>query len=107
VESLSTNVDNVTSSDTPTQEKRVNLAVTIFPNRVELSADEKTQTVSIRNGEVDTVYLTRILEYWRQLYPDRKDVVLNTENQVPYRHMIQVFDTLVGNGWPDVGVNTQ
>jgi biopolymer transport protein TolR len=108
VEALSTNVDNVTSSDSQQDQKeKVNLSATIFKDRVEFSADSKVQTAFIRDGIIDKEAAARILTYWRQLYPDRKDIILNTENAVAYKHLVGVFDILVGNGWPDVGVNTQ
>lgn len=114
VEALSTNVDSVTSSDnsnpsTP-PEKKVQLVVTILQNEIQMSEDEKSNKIPVQLDDKGLLNMDRVkevLQNWRTKYPDRKDVVLNTENQVPYKHMITTFDTLVGEGWPDVGVNTQ
>ena len=113
VEALSTNVDNVSSSDSPPppdQPKKVQLAVTILKNEIQMNEDEKATKLPLEldeKGNIRPDRLKQVLADWRQKYPDRKDVILNTENQIPYKYMITTFDTLVGEGWPDVGVNTQ
>lgn len=106
---LSTDTSSTTSSDSPANdEEKVNLYVTILSNRIEMSEDEKASNVPHINGsEIDKEKMIQILNQWKQKYPDRSDVVLNTENTVTYNQLITVFDTLVGNEWPDVGVNTQ
>lgn len=114
VEALSTNVENVTSSDSPAnpdnQQKKVQLVVTLLRNEVQMAEDDKSRKFPVQLDEKGALVLEQmksILADWRQKYPDRKDIVLNTENEVPYKHMITAFDTMVGEGWPDVGVNTQ
>lgn len=109
IEALSTNVDSVTSSDTPAppDPNKVNLTVTILQDRIEMAENETAYKFPIEKGELPVEKMKRALEVWREKYPDRKDIVLNTENEIPYKYMITTFDTLVGNGWPDVGVNTQ
>ncbi len=109
IEALSTNVDSVTSSDSPAppDQNKVNLTVTIMQDRIEMAENETAYKFAITNGQLPLDKVIRGLEVWREKYPERKDIVLNTENEVPYKYMIATFDTLVGNGWPDVGVNTQ
>lgn len=108
---LSTDTAAVTSSDEPppvSSAKKVMLSVTVLPDRIELAEDERgTNIPHLSTAEVNKDRLIEILQDWKNKYPDRSDVVLNTENSVPYQHLIAVFDTLVGNGWPDVGVSTQ
>lgn len=121
VDALSTNVDNVTSSDSvaanenPNQRKE-SLTVTILTDRVEMSESvtqgakvltEKSYKFNNVGAEIDSAKLDRVLEIWRQKYPEKKDVILNTDNKVVYNKLITVFDKLVGAGYPDVGVNTQ
>ena len=75
-----------------------------------MSEDESSTKLPIELDPTGNLKMDRVkqtLASWRGKYPDRKDVILNTENQIPYKHMIVTFDTLVGEGWPDVGVNTQ
>ncbi len=112
---LSSNIDNVTSSDSPSpenNEKKVSLVVTLMDRYIEMAEDTRKVRVDyVQNDEgkeiVNRPQLTQVLEGWRDRHPKRKDVILNTENSVPYKHMITTFDTLVGEGWHDVGVNTQ
>lgn len=105
---LSTDTSATTASESPLNGNRANLNVTILSDRVEMSENEKAIDVSHINGkEIDKMRMVQVLSQWKQKYPTRSDVVLNTENTVTYDQLIVVFDTLVGNEWPDVGVNTQ
>ena len=109
IEALSTNVESVTSSDSPAppDPNRVQLTVTILRDRIEMAENETAYKFPIQSGQLPIDKIIRGLEVWHEKYPDRKDVILNSENEVPYKYLIATFDTLVGNGWPDVGVNTQ
>lgn len=121
LESLSTNVDSITSSDAAAANENPNarketLTVTILKDRVEMGENvtQAGRILTERNykfsnlGEIiDQEKMQRVLDNWRQKYPEKKDVILNTENQVVYNQMIQTFDLLVGVGFYDVGVNTQ
>lgn len=120
IDALSTNVDNVTSSDAASNEnpnkRKESLTVTLLKDRMEMSESVSigARTLSEKNykfnnlGEnIDISKMDRVLNSWRQKYPNKKDVILNTDNQVLYNKMIQVFDALVGGGYPDVGINTQ
>ena len=107
---LSTDTSSTTASDSSSKsnEKKVNLHVTILSDRVELSEDERAIKIPhLDENEIDKMRLVQVLNNWKEKYPDRSDVVLNTENTTTYSQLIVVFDTLVGNKWPDVGVNTQ
>ncbi len=121
LETLSTNVDSVTSSDGAAANEDPNarkesLLVTILKDRVEMGenvtqggrviAEKNYKIANVGNG-IDQSKMQRVLENWRSKYPNKKDVILNTENQIVYNQMIQTFDMLVGAGFPDVGVNTQ
>ena len=109
IASLSTNVENATSSSAPQDPppKKVNLAVSLFEDRLEMLEDEASTRIPYVNGDVDVSQVEATLDLWRQKYPDRKDIILNTSNPVAYRLMIKTFDTIVGKDWSDVGVNTQ
>lgn len=109
ISALSTNAENTTSAATPPPEppvKKVQLAANVYLDRVEMREDEVAEAVPHVGGVVDTTKLSELLARWRAKYPERKDIILNTANEVPYNLMIRVFDTMVGNDWPDVGVNT-
>ncbi len=113
IDSLSTNTSQVTSSDqenSPPPPDQVNLSVTILANEIHMTANQQVRRlylVTDAEGRPQLAQMVEVLDEWRKLYPDKKEVTLNTENKVMYQTMISVFDTLVGNGWPDVGVSTQ
>jgi biopolymer transport protein ExbD len=121
VESLSTNADNVTSSDGAAakedpNKRKENLTVTILKDRVELAESvtqgsrvltEKNYKIRNLGTAIDTEKMSKVLDVWRQKYPEKKDIILNTENTIVYNEMIKAFDLMVGKGFPDVGVNTQ
>ena len=121
IEALSTNVDNVTSSDNaasqenPNQKKET-LTVTLLKDRMEMAESvsmgartlrEKNYKIANIGPEIDVAKMDRVLDDWKKRYPNKKDVILNTDNQILYNKLIQVFDALVGAGYPDVGINTQ
>jgi biopolymer transport protein TolR len=107
IEALSTNPSNVTASDSPAPEKKeVALTVTIFEDRIEVAEDKKAQKIPFVSGEIDSDSTARELQRLKLKYPKKSDIILNTDNKIPYRHMIAVFDLLIGNEWADVGVNT-
>ena len=105
---LSTDTGASTASSSPMpQKKQVQLSVTVLKNRLELNEDKKIISIPHQAGFVDKMRLVQYLHFWKKKYPKKTDVILNTENSVPYQQLISVFDTLVGNDWPDVGVSTQ
>ncbi len=106
--SLSTNIESSTSSDSPPPpKKQVELAVTLLPTEVQMMEDKNIRKIANRGKELNMEEITRILIEWKRKYPKKNDVVLNTQNSIPYGNMIRVFDTMVGAEFPDVGVNTQ
>lgn len=121
IDALSTNVENTTSSDSAAanedpNRRKESLTITILTDRVEMAESvtqgskvltEKNYKVRHAGTEVDLVKIQKVLDVWKTKYPEKKDVILNTDNQVVYNQLITVFDTLVGAGYPDVGVNTQ
>ena len=109
ISALSTNTSTSTAADdsTPPPKDQVTLTVTILTKGVELAENSKGRMVPHIRGEVNKASFITALGSWRLKYPKRKDVVLNTENGVTYKMLITVFDTLIGEGWHDVGVSTQ
>lgn len=109
VTALSTNTQNSTAADdsTPPPPDQVNLSVTILQTGIEMAENSQGTTVSHIGQDVDKDKLVEVLGRWREKYPKRRDVVLNTENGVTYKMLITTFDTLTGEGWYDVGVSSQ
>ena len=110
IASLSTDTTGAAAADenTPPPKKQVQLSVTVVPGGIEMAEDSTgTRIPDAPGGDIDVMRFVQMLQYWKQKYPERSDVILNTENTVTYEKLIRVFDTLVGNEWPDVGVSTQ
>lgn len=106
--SHSTNTSSTTSgASTQPPKKEVQLSITIFTDKVSFAEDQKAQSIPILNSNIDKDLVKARLREWRNKYPKKKDVVLNTDNKIPYRHLMEVFDLLVGENFPDVGVSTQ
>jgi len=105
---LSTNSAATTTSDsaTPPDVKKVELNVSLLMDHLEVTEDKNSTKLPHINGEPDYVSLLRILGEWKQRYPDRSDLVLYSDSQAPYKHLIKLMDTMYEGQFADVGVNT-
>lgn len=110
IDSLATEGNNQASSDsaTPPDPNRVDLSVSVFQDRVDATAGKNIVPIPhLAGGEINRAALLNILNRWKQQWPDRKDVTINTDSQAPYKNLITVMDTLIEGQFEDVGVNTQ
>ncbi len=115
LESMPTSIEKTTTSEAPpteapppqNDEKKVSLAVTVFKDRVILKENETETVVPNVGGDVGKDRIQTLLATWRQRFPKKKDVVLNTDASVLYGDMIKMYDLLVASDWPDVGINPQ
>lgn len=116
LEVMPSNIEKATSSDAPAaeqppppldDEKKVQLAVEMAPQMVVFKEDQKLIGVPYQANKMDAEAVKRVLQQWKERYPDKKDVVLNTEAQVMYGEMIKMYDLLVAGEFPDVGINPQ
>ena len=106
---LSTDSATAAASDStvPADPNRVNLSLTIMPGYLELAENQIFTRIPHQEEKIDRTKLVQILKQWKKKYPNRTDVILNSENSVPYKMLISTFDELVGNEFQDVGVSTQ
>lgn len=107
---LSSNTGATTASDQPSppdNKPKISLSVTVLKDGLEMTENSTSQKVPHQGDSIDSMRMVAILSQWKQKYPDKNDVTLNTENSVTYKMLIQTFDALVGNQFPDVGVSTQ
>jgi biopolymer transport protein ExbD len=88
----------------PAQKPKVALTVTLYVDRLDIGEDNKIQTFQHVKGNPDFAALTRQLSEWRKRYPERKDVLLSTENRAPYKHLISLMDTFIAGEFPEVGI---
>lgn len=105
---FSSNTSNVTGSEKANDSlNQTQLGVTILVDQLEMSENEKIFKLPHLKGRLDLNRMAEILLTWKKKYPNKKDIILSTDNRVAYYQLIEVFDTLIGNDWPDIGVNTQ
>lgn len=109
IATLSTEGTNAATSDsaTPPKEDKVELSISVFTDKTDITAGKETRSFAHVAGNPDYGSIVRVLEYWRKTWPDRKDVTLNTDSRIPYKYLIGVMDTLAEKDFVDVGVNTQ
>ncbi|MCC7404614.1 MAG: biopolymer transporter ExbD [Bdellovibrionales bacterium] len=113
VDALSTNTSLVTAAEDdepPPEEKPDQLAVTVMANEIQMVVNGQVTRLPLvidKEGRANVDQVLAVLAEWKRMFPDKKDIQLNTENSVMYQTMISVFDALMGSGWTDVGVNTQ
>jgi biopolymer transport protein TolR len=89
----------------PNDPKKAMLVVAIGTDKIDMSEDEKTTNVPFVNGQPDMTRLTTILRDWKARFPDRKDLVLATDNKAKYKYLVLMMDTLKAESFPDVGIN--
>ncbi len=89
----------------PPDQKKVMLTVALGIDKVEVAEDDQTKSFPHVAGEPDVAKLVLTLKEWKTRFPDRKDVVLATDNKAKYKHLVLMMDTLIGEQFPDVGIN--
>ena len=58
------------------------------------------------NGEFDQTSLKDELWRIKEIYPQKKDVVITMEDNLPYRQMIHAMDELIIAGFSQIGIAT-
>ena len=92
-------------SPPPPQEKKTQLSVSLLMNRLELGEDELVTNIAHLGTEPDYAKLAETLKIWHEKYPERRDLVLNTDSRAPYKQLIGIMDSLISGKFPEVGVN--
>ena len=111
LEVIPTNMEKATaaepSPDTPppSDEKKVKLYVDVAESQVVMREDDHGVVIPNREGAIDDDSVKRALAEWKVRFPDRKDVVLNTEAKVQYGQMIKMYDLLISSDFSEVGIN--
>ncbi len=85
--------------------KKVKLALRLFTDKLVVTENEKDTPIPNSGESFDKGQLSETLKAWRGRYPDKKDIVLNTDVGVTYGSMIHMYDFLISENWPDVGIN--
>jgi biopolymer transport protein TolR len=112
LEVLPTRVEQATQSDTPSNpappnDDKVKLAVDLMPSEILLREGQEVHRFISDTPELDVRGVVKMLAIWKEKYPATSDIVLNTGATVKYGDMIKIYDLLVQNNFPDVGINPQ
>jgi biopolymer transport protein ExbD len=89
----------------PDEKKKVALVVSLGLDKIDISEDDATTPIPHVGGEPDISKLTEILQGWKTRFPERKDLVLATDNKAKYKYLVLLMDVLIKNDFPDVGIN--
>ncbi len=95
--------DEPSPTPPPAKPKAV-LSVTLYFDRLDIAEDNIIKTFAHISGTPDYKQLELALAQWRKKFPDRKDVLLSTENRAPYKHLIKLMDTFIAGEFPEVGI---
>ena len=89
----------------PDQPKKVVLTVALGTDKTDISEDDKVTSIPHLGGNPDVDRLVLAFRDWKTRFPDRTDVLLATDNQAKYKHLVLMMDTLIAERFPDVGIN--
>lgn len=87
------------------KEKKVKLSMKMYGDHVVASEDEKEVASINQAGDINKAQVASFLSGWKRKFPDRKDIVLNSDSSVTYGQLIRFYDLLVAEDWTDVGIN--
>jgi biopolymer transport protein TolR len=93
------------SSDTPPDEKALQLNLTITERGYTLSAQGALQEVPKVSGTYDVKGLEDKLKLIRTNFPDQRTITVQSEDAVKYVDLVKVIDTCVGIGLDSVSVS--
>lgn len=93
------------SEPPPSLKPDVKLIIGLALNEVQLSDNAIKMFIEYKNGELDTDKIKLTLAGWKKKYPDKNDIIVNSEAGVKYGRLISIYDLLVQSGWPEVGIN--
>ena len=102
--SLDMRDDNDPTPPSQPDKPKVVLAVTLYYDRIEVAEDNRVTSYNHISGDPDYRRLQLTLADWRKRFPDRKDLLLATENRAPYKHLIRLMDVFIEGEFPEVGI---
>ena len=91
---------------TPPDPNKIDLSLKIFDNRLEMTAGKDVKTVKSTTGQIDKKSVKVILKEWKKQYPDKQEITINSEAQVPYKLLIQTMDALIEENYIGPSINT-
>lgn len=90
----------------PVDPNKIELSIKIFDNRLEMTAGKDMKAVSSNADQLDKKAIKVILKDWKRMYPDKPDITINSESQVPYKLLIQAMDVLIEENYIGPSIST-
>ena len=91
---------------TPPDPNKVELSVKILANGIEVTAGKETKTFQHVSGQINKDAVKPVLAAWKKNYPDKKEVTINSESNVPYKLLIEAMDVLIEQNYTGLAINT-
>ncbi len=91
---------------TPSDPNKIDLSVKIFDSYLELTAGKDIKKVDHKAGKIDKAAFKPALKDWKKQYPDKLDITINSESQIPYKFLIETMDTLIEENYIGLSINT-
>lgn len=90
----------------PIDPNKIDLSIKIFDNRLEMTAGKDMKAVGSNAGQLDKNAIKAILKDWKRMYPNKPDITINSESQVPYKLLIQAMDVLIEENYVGPSIST-
>lgn len=98
--------DSFNPNPIPPEQDKVELSVKIFGNHLEASVAQDKRNIAHQDGQVDKNGFKTILQTWKKQYPDKQEVTINSESQIPYKLLIETMDALIEENYTGLAINT-
>ncbi len=98
--------DSQVSPPTPPPFAEVPFRVSVMETGFELLVGKKKLTIAKVKGRYDEKALLTQVQKVKEIYPEKKDVVVAARNKVKYEFLIEAMDVLLVGGFPEISVAT-
>ena len=90
----------------PPDPNKVELSLKILANAIEVTAGKETQLISHVGGKLDKSAVSPAVALWKKNHPDKKEVTINSDPNVPYKYLIEAMDILIEQNYTGLAINT-
>ncbi|MCC2678286.1 MAG: biopolymer transporter ExbD [Pseudobdellovibrio sp.] len=91
---------------TPPDPNKVELSIKILANGLEVTAGKETRSFPHVGGQIDKSAVKPAVTLWKKNYPDKKEVTINSDPNVPYKFLIEAMDVLIEQDYTGLAINT-
>lgn len=88
----------------PIKKIEASLKVTITPNKIELFDAGRKVNINKEGEEFDFSMVREFVEEVREKYPEKKDVVIFSEDKAIYKDLVAVMDEFLGQSFTELVV---